>query len=833
MKYIIANRRRLELFQSFLESEDTVKEASQESQDNQDLILAAHFFDHEGDQLAHSMTGLLRSLLFQLLQARPQLFEAILPRYKEMKRFHTALTWSYQDLKVAFEAMLSHSKCGPVIFFIDALDEADEMYHKISDLIVHFSKVCSKNTQFCVSSRPLSDFRYYFDPEWQIGVDEYSAQDIHQFVRESFQEVASRFNTDYGLLIEQIALRAENVFLWARLVVEDLLRAARRRESVKKLLHRLLKIPTRLGSFYRRMIDQVVDYERSEVLQILGLVFSAMEPLSIEQLQDVMEHCSNQDATQDVRPGAQQNFHSTLDLAEHFEERIQSICFGLIEVRTTYYRKETRREVAFSHHTVNDFLETLDVESETQGHPKLTTQGNFDLLRGCVDCMVAVNTSDFIRVISLDEQLRRQSLAGNDTTLASNIEWARLESQSSWIEAELDVRVFAICPFLRYAASHWAQHARATENRGNKLEIGTSSYHSILSKLTPINFRLWSLLMRRADDSWSGIKGRQFVTPSTLLEYAAVFGLAEFVEEELHSPSTNKSKEHQFSDPTKIYRRLLYAAATGGNFKIAKALMAWGAKFDTSLHCMANALSRAIFRGNQSVLSLFGEHGALLNVPGVYLEGFSIQSQYRTPDILALRITDRPLQLEATPVALLASLGDTFHTAPNLFRNFADFDPTITPLAVDPIAQLTKWDPQIAIDDFAVDYNRHERYDRTDFFIAMQMHKTGGLIYVKDEATNSIEESGGSTRPYVPTVKLPSIHDLEGSWVMLKEHEAAYGLLPKLDITAAYLMLSPPPYLTKRLLNLGYSYVGYEGLQACTSRRLSMERPLPFRFADS
>lgn len=836
VKYLIANRGRIEELQTSLYSEQTVTQAIQRSRGNRDLILAAHFFDHEGDHLTHSVTGLLRSLLFQLLRARPQLFEAILPRYEEMKRFHTAIVWSFRDLNVAFKAMLRHSECGPVMFFIDALDEAEDEHDEIIRLITGFSEVSSKDTQFCVSSRPSADFSFYLaDPEAKIRLDEYSSQDIHHFVRESFQELASRFNTNYGNLINQIALKAENVFLWARLVVEDLLRAARRREAVEILLHRLLKMPTQLNYFYRRMVDQASDYERSEVLQILGIVLSALEPLSIEQLQDVMEHCSNQDARQELCPGAQQSFHSSLNSAEHFAERIESICFGLVEVRTTYHHKEMRREVAFSHHTVNEFLETLDDESETQGRTKLTVQGNLDLLSACVDCMVAVNTSDFFRVISIDdEQLRRQNLVGENTSSASKLEWPRIENQCSWTEAELNVQAFVICPFLRYAASHWAQHASAIE-----FEIGTSC-HTILSKLTPINFRLWSLLMRRSDESWNGIEGRQIVTPSTLLEYATLFGLTNFVEEELQSSLTNTSKtsqlkEHQFLDLKMIYGRLLYAAATGGNVVIAEALMVWGAKFGTNLRCMPDALSRAIFRGNLDVASVFCDHGALSNVPGVYLEGFKIQSQYRTTDILTMRIADRPSQLEATPMALMASVNNSKYTPMRMFSKCADFDTTTTPASSDYIARLTEWDPEIAIDDFAVAFNSPCRNVRsavmtidqyTGDAIPKQRHDKEQQTYVLDEDTEWAQD-GGSIRLHVLTVKLLPIQDIENSLVMLMKYKGAYGRLPKLNITPFNLTSSVSLDLTKRLLDLGYSLFEHHRPLTIFRGPFSMKRPIP------
>lgn len=837
LKYLIANRGRIEQLQTSLHSRQKATQAIPRPRDGRDLILATHFFDYEGDHLSHSVTGLLRSLLFQLLRARPQLFNVILPRYEEMKRFHTAIVWSYRDLDQVFRAMLRRSECGPVIFFIDALDEADKEYDEIIRLITGYSEVSSKDTQFCVSSRPSADFSFFLaDPQGKICLDEYSSQDIHHFVRESFQELASRFNNDYGVIIDQIALRAENVFLWARLVVEDLLRAARRRETVERLLHRLLRMPTQLIQFYRRMIDQASDYERSEILQILGIVLSAVEPLSIEQLQDVTEHCSNHDARQRTAQEAQQSLHSSLGSAEDFAERIESICFGLVEVRTIYYRKETRREVAFSHHTVNEFLETFEAERETQDCTKLTAQGNLDLLCACVDCMVNVNNSGLFRVTSTDdEQLRHQIPTGDNDFSAFNIEWPQDESQCSWTEAELNVQVFVICPFLRYAVSHWAQHARTIE-----IETG-ASYYGILRRLTPTHFRLWSSLMRRSENEGNGMEGRQIVTPSTLLEYAILFGLTRFVEEDLQFSLTDTSrtfqlKEYQNLDLKMIYRNLLYAAATAGNVVIAEALLVWGARFDTDLGCMPDALSRAIFRGNLDVASIFCDHGALTNVPGVYLEGFRIQTHYRTPDILTMRIADQPLQFKATPTAQMASVPMESHYNPRMMlRKCADYKSTSIPVSFDYMARLTEWDPDIAIDDFAVALSSSRRNvlsagmavdNVTGAIIPKQTYDKEQQTYVMDQATMDAQD-GGSIRFSVLTLDLLPSQDIEKSLVTLMQYKSAYGRLPKLNITSSNLTSSVSLDLTKRLLDLGYSLIEQNHPSWISTDSFSMDRPLP------
>ena len=826
VKYLIAQRDRIEQLQRSLPIGPRATQSSNSSREGAGMVLATHFFDHEGDPLAHSVTGLLRSLIFQLLRARPQLFKAILPRYQEMRRLHASVAWSDSDLCATFKAMLLQAECGPLIFFIDALDETDEEQDSITKLIIDFSTVSPKNTQFCISSRPSADFNFYLDNlETKISLDEHSSQDIHHFVSKSFEELASRFNTNYGILIDQVALKAENVFLWARLVVEDLLRAARRRETVESLLHRLLKMPTQMSSFYQRMLDQASDYDRQQVLQILGIVLSAMEPLSIEELQDVMEHCLRQDARPDAYQEVHESFHNSLTSAEHLAERVESMCSGLVEVRTTYHRKKLRTEVAFSHHTVVEFLEMLDAERERQGQTKLIAQGNTDLLNGCVDCMVAVYTSSFFRVISLDEQLHRQSLTEEDISSASNPESNLFGDQGSWTEAELNLQAFVFCPLLRYAAAHWAQHARIVE-----VETGRSCRSSI-SKLSPINFRIWSLLMRRSDESLNRVEGRQNVTPSTLLEYATLFGLTKFLEEEFQSYLTDTCKmsqleEHKFADLNMIYGRLLYAAATEGSVMIAEALMVWGARLSTGTRCMVDALSRAIYRGNFGVASVFCEHGALSRVPGVYLEGFPTISQYRTPDILTMRIAGQPWRLEASPVALMASVESGVNLA-KVLGKCADFNSTVLPSPVDYMAGLTRWDVNVAIDDFAIALGRPHRTVCSDRHTGESIFKhIHTQTYVLDEAIRDAED-GGSIKLHVLTVKLLPTQEIESSLAVIMDYKAAYGRLPKLDITPFNLTSSVSPDLTKRLLEMGYNSYEHHRPRFIYQDYFSIERPIP------
>ena len=345
--------------------------------------------------------------------------------------------------------------------------------------------------------------------------------------------------------------------------------------------------------------------------------------------------------------------------------------------------------------------------------------------------------------------------------------------------------------------------------------------------------------MRHSDESWNGVEGRQYVTPSTLLEYAAVFGLSKFLEEELQSYLTNifkksQSEENKLAELNTIYPPLLYAAATGGSVVIGEALMVWGARLKSGVRCISDALSRAIYRMNFGVASVLCEHGALSTVAGIYLEGFTIQSQYRTPDILTMRIAGQPSRLEASPVALMASLQPK-RSRLKMFGKCADFDARLIPTSIDYMARLAEWDTNIAIDDFAIAFSRSHRTVRfgvvvidrhTGEHISQHRHAKRGATYVLNEAID-YEEDWGSTRLSELPMKLLPISDIENSLARIMGYGAAYGRLPKLDITHFNRTSSVSPDLTKRLLDLGYNIYQHPRPRYRFQGRFSMEQPIP------
>ena len=66
--------------------------------------------------------------------------------------------------------------------------------------------------------------------------------------------------------------------LWVKLVVDELLRGLRRKESSERLRQRLLESSTNLNTLYQRIIDGIPGGGQEEVERRLYIVICVVEP---------------------------------------------------------------------------------------------------------------------------------------------------------------------------------------------------------------------------------------------------------------------------------------------------------------------------------------------------------------------------------------------------------------------------------------------------------------------------------------------------------------------------------------------------------------------------
>jgi len=225
------------------------------------LVMAAFFFWNSSTDLQMSQDGLLRSLLFQILQECRPLITAILPeRWEVYSLFsHDDSPWTREELRRAFKrlakAQVPRTK---FFFFINGLDEFGGDHSALVDFLKDIAS-CS-HIKICVSSRPWVVFEDALVHKPSLMLQDLTYPDIKAFIHSTFHchpgfaELGQREPLYANELLEAIAQKAAGVFLWVHLVVQSLLAGFVNADRVSDLQRRLDSLPPDLIISMRRCL---------------------------------------------------------------------------------------------------------------------------------------------------------------------------------------------------------------------------------------------------------------------------------------------------------------------------------------------------------------------------------------------------------------------------------------------------------------------------------------------------------------------------------------------------------------------------------------------------
>lgn len=244
-------------------------------------IDAWFFFDDRGSSIQKSLEGLLHAILHRVASSDKRLAEIILPVYAE-KHSSRHDTWPISDLRQALMLLLNQEELGlDIHLFLDALDEYGDPPEVIADFVADMSDrptSCTK-IKICFSSRPWNVFLDRFGHCPGFAIHEHTESDIRRFARSLFvqnglmtsSQTSSR-NEDAVNLLSEIVRRAKGVFLWAKLVSTDLIKAYHEGASFAELHPLVLGFPEELEDYYTRIVDRLPQSRRFEAFAMLEVV---------------------------------------------------------------------------------------------------------------------------------------------------------------------------------------------------------------------------------------------------------------------------------------------------------------------------------------------------------------------------------------------------------------------------------------------------------------------------------------------------------------------------------------------------------------------------------
>ncbi|KAI9889610.1 MAG: hypothetical protein M1814_005118 [Vezdaea aestivalis] len=393
----------------------------------------SYYFFHHGDKDASTVSGLLRSLLYQMAIRSAEVRQQLLTMVEKAVRFNK------DDAKTIWRKLLwpiiSHTSTDSIQYWIlDALDECSD-FELIFQMIASLEQ--RHRIRIFLTSRKLPEITRKF-MELQKGhvavatyAEEISQDDTEVDIRLYLKANRYKFHvTDENLrnvFIHQILKKAEGCFLWVRLVLDELALTW----SVGEIERILKEVPQAMDPLYSRALKIMSSRSkpnRDLVRAILTWIVCAVRPLTVLELKTALKLDLDADVPE-------------LDMA------IASLCAQLVHVD-----KSGRAMIV--HLTARTFLTNEELDSEFRVDTKL---GHLRLATNCLYFLC----SDQMKVSKgrRSKHRRIQSHARSEFARYACLEFAEHLRHMTSRRAEISNKIYG---FLEENVLSWIEFVAST-----------------------------------------------------------------------------------------------------------------------------------------------------------------------------------------------------------------------------------------------------------------------------------------------------------------------------------------------------------------------------------
>lgn len=278
-----------------------------------------------------STIGLYRSLLVQLLEAKPALEHVLHP-------FRPGHEWTVESLRSVLEEAAQDLEDTSIICTIDALDECDQ--GQIRDMVSFFETLAHnhRSLQICFASRHYPHINIRTGLSIILEEREGHREDITTYLSSALTIGHSKRAEKIRSTLQE---KARGVFMWVILVVE-ILNKDYDAGDVLELEERIKQLPEDLHALFRDILTRDTKNRQALLLCIQWILY-AKDPLTPTQLYLAILSGSDQKSLSKWNS----HDHEEADARRYILDKSK----GLVEVT-----KAKIPTVQFIHESVNDFL---------------------------------------------------------------------------------------------------------------------------------------------------------------------------------------------------------------------------------------------------------------------------------------------------------------------------------------------------------------------------------------------------------------------------------------------------------------------------------------------
>lgn len=364
-----------------------------------ELVMTSCFFWNPGTALQKSSQGLLRSLLYGMADQQEELISIMMDgQASSTEEYLTSFqvpTWTNQRLISVLRRVLVQKPSSISIFvLIDGLDEFVEDEDILIDIVRLLAN--TPHVKVCVSSRPEQIFREEFRHSPQLRLQDFNRKDIEKTandrLRPPLQRYAPSYKGEIEYFIRDVSKRAQGVFLWLDLVIKDIIRGVRHKDTLQELNARLEATPDTIDGIYAYMLSRLNKLYLPESIKYFRYLVANQFPMGRGHL-TLLELAFAENFPREELLRNDLTYFETSefdDVCQNLEIRILTRCAGLVEIEdqrethpggwlSTNYRGDVPRshriqpvatnseeqnisrhlrKVDFIHRTAMDFLES-------------------------------------------------------------------------------------------------------------------------------------------------------------------------------------------------------------------------------------------------------------------------------------------------------------------------------------------------------------------------------------------------------------------------------------------------------------------------------------------
>jgi hypothetical protein len=265
------------------------------SQTELDWMILGFFFHDRGSHVQKSIDGMLQGVLHQLLSQIPELLPFVYTIYKDLVKSqrNSKPEWTFDTLCAAWKAITQQRTVHlHACMFLDALDEHEGDNSRLSKFIYELLSSADGvivKIKICVASRNWNIFGEHFGSCPQFAIHEHTTSDIQAYTSERLHDAMASFGEEgrhaflskVERLSSQVTTKARGVFIWVRIVLDELVKGVRDGTPISLLEEKVTQMPEELSDLYRHTLKRIEPEYAEESYIMLQIALCCLSPLPL------------------------------------------------------------------------------------------------------------------------------------------------------------------------------------------------------------------------------------------------------------------------------------------------------------------------------------------------------------------------------------------------------------------------------------------------------------------------------------------------------------------------------------------------------------------------